>query len=43
MNEKTQKAVCFKTVCHGFLDGNWEDYLIPHDFKFIVSKGQRVF
>ena len=35
-------------MCYGFLDGKWEDYLIPnrerrtrgsHDFKFIVLKG----
>ena len=35
-------------MCHGFLDGNWGDYLIPnrekrtggsHDLKFIVPKG----
>ena len=37
-------------MCHGFLDGNWGDYLIPsrerrtrgsHDFKFIVPKGHK--
>ena len=37
-------------MCYGFLDGQWEDYLIPkrerrtpgnHDFKFIVPKGHK--
>ena len=37
-------------MCYGFLDGQWEHYLIPnrerrtpesHDFKFIVPKGHK--
>ena len=37
-------------MCYGFVDGKWEDYLIPnrerrkrgsHDFKFIVLKGHK--
>ena len=37
-------------MCYGFLDGKWEDYLIPsrerrtpgsHYFKFIVPKGRK--
>ena len=37
-------------MCYGFLDGKWEDYLIPnrerrtqgsHDFKYIVLKGHK--
>lgn len=40
-------SVIYK-ICFGFLDGKWEEYLIPnrkrrtpgsHDFKFIVPKG----
>ena len=37
-------------MCYGFLDGKWEDYLIPnrerrtlgsHSFKFIGPKGRK--
>ena len=37
-------------MCHGLLDGDWGDYLIPsrekrtrgsHDFKFVAPKGHK--
>ena len=50
MHEKTHKAVLYKAY-GGFLDGKWEDHLIPnrerrtpgsHDFNFfIVTKGHK--
>ena len=50
MHEKTHKAV-FYNMYGGFLDGKWEDHLIPnrerrtpgsHDFNFfIVPKGHK--
>ena len=50
MHEKTHKAVLYK-MYGGFLDGKWEDHLIPnrerrtpgsHDFNFfIVPKGHK--
>ena len=48
---KHMVSVMYK-MCYDFVDGKWEDYLIPdserrtrgsHDFKFIVSKGHKVF
>ena len=47
MRRHSRLSVMYK-MCHGLLDGNWEDYLMPnrekrtrgsHDFKFMVPKG----
>ena len=49
MRRYARLSVMYK-MCYGFLDGQWEDYLIPnrerrtpgsHDFKFIVPKGHK--
>ena len=49
MRRHTRLSVMYKMCC-GFLDGKWEDHLIPnrkrrtpgsYDFKFIVPKGHK--